>query len=298
MITPPTVRMANDYNRTLPMPIRWAHVGAAAVREYAGPMLMWWAAPVRRKWTMPLTLAVALFWALHPWDLWLYQHMAAVQAGLPSDVRREWFAWQQYGQTLSLVVVACLVGLLDPTRWRRLLDLGAGAIVAGLIYNLMKMGIARPRPNADVPGAAIFPGPWGMYPLRLTDASGQVHETLVSGWNGYSQVWSMPSSHAVAAVLLSVFLTRMYPRLKWPMMLLAAVPVTGRVLFGAHWATDVAVGACLGYAIGACAADGYWGVRALDWIWGNVFGHSRERPSGMWPEVAADEQRRRRAAVL
>lgn len=284
----PELRMADNYNRTLPAPIRWAHVGWAAFREYVGPMLRWWAAPVRRKWTMPLTLAAALFVALWPWDLWLHVRGAALAEALPSDIRREWFAWQQYGQGLSLIVVVSVIALLDTKRWRRLLDLAAASVVAGVMYNVMKMGIGRPRPRTDWLDPYAFPGPWGMYPLSRTDAGGERYEVLKSGWSGYSELWSMPSSHAVAAVVLSVFLARVYPRLKWPVTVLAAIPVTGRVIFGAHWATDVAVGACLGYAVAACCVDGYWGVRAVDWVWGRTVGHSAERPEGMWAEVAAE----------
>ena len=98
---------------------------------------------------------------------------------------------------------------------------------------------------------------------------GQVR--LIHAWDipggASTDLWSMPSSHTFFAALFSAFLASLYPRLRWLMVALTVLVAIGRVVFAAHWPTDVIVGASLGCLIGAAATRNYWGVRAVDWLW-------------------------------
>jgi undecaprenyl-diphosphatase len=98
----------------------------------------------------------------------------------------------------------------------------------------------------------------------------------------------MPSSHTAFAVVMSVFLAALYPRLKWFAAAMALLVGLLRVHFGGHWPSDVVVGAAIGYAIARACVRGMWGVRLLDWVWIRFVDRSAE-PA--WPKLAASSAR-------
>jgi len=255
----PGVRMASDYNRGLAWPVRFVHIVLAGIADWFGPVWTWLFSTSRRRWAIPLALAPVAFLLVYPFD-GLLQSLAKWIAGavLSGDIRRELEAWQQFGAVGSVLFVSALVFLLDRPRARKLLDLYAASLIGLLTFSALKMLIGRPRPKFEDPWTIL--GPWGAYPLG--PEKGVRH-----AWEAGAELWSMPSSHTVAAVILAWFLVRMYPAI-WPLCV-AAVCVVGsaRVVFNAHWASDVAVGAMLGLAVARGAIDGWWGVRGLDWLW-------------------------------
>ena len=255
----PGVRMASDYNRGLAWPVRAVHIALAAIADWFGPLWTWLFSTPRRRWTIPLALAPLAFILIYPLD-GLLQTAAQwfTSSVIGGDIRREWEAWQQFGAVGSILFVSALILLLDRPRARRLLDLYAAAIIGLVSYTALKMLIGRPRPKFEDPHTIL--GPWGAYPLG--PEKGVRH-----AWESGTDLWSMPSSHTVAAVILAWFLIRLYPAL-WPLLLFAvAVVAKGRIFFNAHWSSDVVVGLFLGLAIARAAIDGWWGVRGLDWLW-------------------------------
>ncbi|HEY3764531.1 MAG TPA: phosphatase PAP2 family protein [Gaiellales bacterium] len=64
---------------------------------------------------------------------------------------------------------------------------------------------------------------------------------------------SMPSGHAMMAFTGAVLLAAVMPRLRWPLLVLAAAIGLSRVYLGVHYPSDVVVGAALGAALGAGA---------------------------------------------
>lgn len=271
------VRMAIDYNRGLAWPVRVGHVIVAGLLDWIGPIWAWLASPARRRWTIPLLLTLPAFWLVHPFDA-LIDHAARDLAARPffrGDIVREWTAWQQFGAVGSLLFTAAAVWLADRARARRLLDLLAASLAGFAAFSLLKMGIGRPRPKFGDPETFLWP--WGAYPLG--PERGVKH-----AWEAGAELWSMPSSHTVFAVILAWFLWRMYPRLA-PLCIAAACVVgLGRIIFHAHWASDVAVGALLGIAVSRAMIDGWCGVRGLDWLWIRIV--SREATPA-YPSLAA-----------
>ncbi len=264
--------MARDYNRGLHPVVRWAHIAAAATASAARPRWLWLTDPSRRHWAAPTTLALALFVVVHPFDGAITRWVTGARMG--GDVRRELEAWQQYGGLGSLIFAATVIWLLDPARRRRLLDLLAASVAGLAAYTVLKVLIGRPRPKFGE--ADVFLLPFGEYPISVDGKTVLTHSWQGPAWRT-AELWSMPSSHTMAAMVLSVFLARTYPRLRWLPWAMVAIVGTARVVTGAHWATDVIVGAAMGYIVGHAAVAGRWGDRAVEWVWG-VF--VREKKAG------------------
>ena len=73
---------------------------------------------------------------------------------------------------------------------------------------------------------------------------------------------SFPSGHTSTAFAAAVAVSAFHPRLRWPLLALAALVGLSRVYLGVHYALDVVAGAALGTAIGLTAA---WVVRSFGW---------------------------------
>jgi membrane-associated phospholipid phosphatase len=125
----------------------------------------------------------------------------------------------------SLVIVG--IGLLaDLGRRRFPLGAGLGAVsylAAEGLSTLLKGVFDRPRPSVVDPA---------------------VHPLVAVPHNG-----SMPSTHATSAFAAAVAVGLVHPRLRWPLVALAALIAFSRVWLGVHYPTDVLVGAALGAAI-------------------------------------------------
>jgi len=188
---------------------------------------------------------------------------------LGGDIVRMLDTLQEYGGFASLGIVAAVIWLLDPANRRRLADLAVAAAVSGLSIPIMKMIVGRPKPRsamAELYDADTFLGPFGAAPLGPDLGVRHAWEFWVPG---ISLLQSMPSAHAASAAILSIFLYTLYPRLK--MLLITMVVIVGccRVLFVAHWASDVIIGTGIGVAIAQVvlasgSKRGGWGCRYLE----------------------------------
>jgi undecaprenyl-diphosphatase len=129
-------------------------------------------------------------------------------------------------------LIVCCGGLAD-VRARRLLPLaavsaGSAALAGAAASALLKEIFERLRPPLADPTVT----------------------TLVATPSGYS----FPSGHATTAFAAAAAVGMLHPRLRWPLLAVAAVVGFSRVYLGVHWGLDVLAGAALGTAIGvACA---------------------------------------------
>ena len=71
---------------------------------------------------------------------------------------------------------------------------------------------------------------------------------------------SFPSGHAMTAFAVAGAVALLAPRLRWPVLTLAALIAFSRVYLGVHFWLDVLVGALLGLAVGLALA---WSLRRL-----------------------------------
>jgi membrane-associated phospholipid phosphatase len=138
------------------------------------------------------------------------------------------------------------IGLVADLISRRRFPLGAvlAAVsygIATVVATLLKEVFDRPRPSVGHPE---------MHPLVAVPSSG-----------------ATPSGHAAGAFAAAVAVGLVHPRLRWPLLVLAALIALSRVWLGVHYLSDVLVGAALGTAV----ALAVYGLLALL--------RSRSRPS-------------------
>ncbi len=218
------------------------------------PLRAWATVPARRTWAVPILWFVPLAFLILPLDGAIVHYFRRHPLG--GDIRRELEAAQQYGQLISSLLIALVIFLQDPASRRKLLNWVFAFMAAGIICNVMKMGIGRPRPKFDDP--LCFLGPLGQYPINERVGIRHAWEF----WKGISSdLWSMPSSHTTYACLLAAAISAMYPRLRYVAGALAVLVGMARVVVGAHYPSDVFIGAAIGLSLGRTAMARGWGER-------------------------------------
>ena len=219
-----------------------------------------------------------------PLDGAIARSASTLRESLGGDLRRELETIQQFGDLITTLLIAWVIWAVDPARRRRLLDWGFAIGLTAVVVSGLKMFIGRPRPKFDDP--ALLLGPWGAYPVG--DDVGVRHAWEI-GSGISSDLWSMPSSHTAYAAVAGAFLMTVYPRLRGFCVALIVIVGACRVLFGAHYPSDVAVGAGIGLGIGLWSARRYAGVRLLDWLWGVAI--DRDRVPALTGAVRRDRRR-------
>ncbi len=74
--------------------------------------------------------------------------------------------------------------------------------------------------------------------------------TDVNSLLGCSGSYSFPSSHAVNNFAIAVFFYRLFPKLKWILLISVALIAFSRPYVGVHYPSDILAGAVLGWGIG------------------------------------------------
>lgn len=197
----------------------------------------------RRHWLGPATLA-GMAIACIPFDGRISRVAIAAKEHVGGDIRRALETWQQFGDLSTVIFVMVLIGLLDTRRLAHCMQLAIGAVLTFLIVQGLKMGIGRPRPRFEDPGAFLFP--WGTYEL---DADIGPRHAWEIGSGISSDLWSMPSGHTAAAVVLGIFLVWLYPKLRPLASMLVGIVGLSRVLLGAHYPSDVLMGAAIAWLV-------------------------------------------------
>lgn len=141
---------------------------------------------------------------------------------------------EPFGNGLGVLLIALLIWRLDPRSIGKVPRLFAMALGAGLSADLLKLVVTRWRPMSgqfDPAHAAASFTSW--FPL----------------FNAPSAEQSFPSAHTATAMGLALALCWIYPRGR---MLFWAAPVLvglQRIVYGSHFASDVCVGAAIGWIV-------------------------------------------------
>lgn len=139
---------------------------------------------------------------------------------------------------IPLLLLLALAGRVrSSARLQRAgLEAAAAFLTAGLLTQILKHLVGRPRPRL------------------LGQAVQHFGPTLASGLD------SFPSGHAASAVAVALVLSVRFPRLTPLFMLGAAFISASRLFSGSHYPVDVLAGIFLGVFAGL-AVDRWWGGR-------------------------------------
>lgn len=154
-------------------------------------------------------------------------------------------SWTVLGETgvLAVVLAVTIAWLGRDNLWR---DLGYAVvtfIAAMLLVRLLKGAIDRPRPLSDL-AALIASGAVSVHVL---------FEPL--------RQFSMPSGHATLAFASATALARLHRRYAALFLGAAGLVALSRIYVGAHFPSDVVVGALLGTAVALGTHQLWYGRR-------------------------------------
>jgi membrane-associated phospholipid phosphatase len=183
--------------------------------------------------TLGGVLIVAGFLGL---DRWFYTHVS-LRLETPTLGDRDFYAltrplwWLVRGAFAHVVGLAVIgVGLLvwQPERWKATVRAAALVAAAAVLANVLQAAIGRVRPNRA-----------------------ETHLAFVAP---FSQLWTkqevcFPSGEAATAFALAAALTHRHPRGRWWWYVAATLAAAARLVNGAHYLSDVAAGATLGWGV-------------------------------------------------
>lgn len=136
-----------------------------------------------------------------------------------------------YGQLITLLTLfAC-----GAASFPRLTRVFAGATAAGLAADVAKLMVARTRPRVfNFESGSLWDGFTDWFPFGAGGAAAQ----------------SLPSGHTASAFGFAVLMIWAFPQGRPAFLVLAVLTALQRVLDGAHFASDVCLGAALGWTVG------------------------------------------------
>ncbi len=223
--------------------------GSAAAREFADRLCR---CPAGRigLWTAGIALveAVAILWIDRPLAVFFHDNAAWRPVA-------EWIQRLGYGAPylvgFSIAFVVLRWGGAVPRLRRWAAPMRASAVVpafmlvaiaaSGLIVDLLKVIFGRARP-------------------KLLYAAG----TYDFSWLGLgADYWSFPSGHAATAAALMTALWCLWPRHVLFYVALAALVAASRVVTGAHYLSDVVIGAFIAVLVTRAVAVGFARFRLM-----------------------------------
>jgi undecaprenyl-diphosphatase len=149
---------------------------------------------------------------------------------LHSQLATLFFSAITWAGHLAFWAAVGLVLVLKDKR-RPAIDLLTGALIVIIAVQVIKYGLAVPRPFEVIPG---------VLPLTHDPIGGEADP-------------SFPSGHAAIVAMGAVIVGSAYPRSRPALVVLVLLVMLSRVYLGLHYPTDVLAGAVLGAAVGWAA---------------------------------------------
>jgi len=206
--------------------------------------MRWQGTGFRAEWK-PFLVAVAILVSLgcllYPLDMSLAVFLQKI-GDLPGDVRRILALSELLAHGTGVAVILAIAWCLAPHQRLHLPRIAACAFVAGVVATSLKMIHARIRPLTCPPEIDQVAATWkGWWPSLNQDSIPFDYA-----------MQSFPSAHTATAVGFAVGLTWLYPRGKYVFYALATFAGLQRIVFLAHWPSDVVFGAAIGVLLGGC----------------------------------------------
>ena len=171
---------------------------------------------------------------------------------LSGDIRRTFDSLKEFGQGVAIIVACLLIFLLDKPRRSMLPRLIICILLPLAVVYPSKWTLHRLRPHAvefeqgnTLLGLGFY---FGEAPKLLTSVSGKDKIKKYRYPSG-SDRQSFPSAHTATAFAFAVGLAALYPPARWVFYALAIGCGTHRVLFDAHWFSDVVASVFIGIFI-------------------------------------------------
>lgn len=173
--------------------------------------------------------------------------------GLSGDVVRTLESFKEFGQVVAIVVACLLIFVLDKSRRSMLPRLIICILLPSAVVWPAKLAVHRLRPQAaaevdTILGLGFYIGEDPKLPVLRTSVSGKdkiVKDRPVRS----SEKVSFPSAHTATAFAFAVGLAALYPPARWIFYALAAGCGAHRIIFGAHWLSDVVASVFIGLLV-------------------------------------------------
>ena len=206
----------------------------------------------------------------HVWTRWTLAAVVMAVAGVaahladravlealhkPTMARNDWYALLRTAGDIRLwlVVGACLaLGNRSASGLRTALSVVLAAVLAGAGAEVLKLIVGRERPVSD--GVIQHAGAYVWKPGVFDAIPG-----FLGGFADSSNL-GMPSSHAAVAFGGCVALGERWPATRLALLPVAAGCALTRLFTGAHFLSDVLVGALLGGVIGLALSGSLAGL--------------------------------------
>lgn len=196
-------------------------------------------------WALPAVLLLVAL-AVMPFDVRISRLCYKLANGKPKFLRSVLDNVEPFGHSVGIVTIALAVCCIDVRQRRSAATVISAGLGGGLAAAGLKLFISRTRPrNFDFLTNDVAATFQGFLPLTSAPSAAQ----------------SFPSAHTASAVGLAVVLTALYPRGRLLFAALAILVAGHRLHSGAHFPSDILLGALVGWCIGTISLAGgrRWG---------------------------------------
>ncbi len=180
---------------------------------------------------------------------------AADPAEWPGDLKRMFQLSELFAHGFGIVLIVFGIWHLTPERRAYIPRLISCAAFPSITAHMIKLVVARKRPTSFLDENLIPHWP------ATTDVT-WVGAGQEVAWNVQYATQSFPSAHAALVCGMAIALSFIFPRGRVLFTLIAIIASVQRVIFFAHWPSDIAVGASLGFLIAGGLVQG-WGIGGL-----------------------------------
>ena len=167
---------------------------------------------------------------------------------IPGDLRRILHMSELFAHGTGVLLAASVVFVFANFKRQFIPRLVACALWPGLIVQAVKHLVQRIRPGKLVP-----------------DFPETANQTFYGTWlnsgelNRVYDLQAFPSGHTATVVGLAIGMSWLFPKGRLFFFTLAVLAAIQRISSGSHWASDVLVGAAIGF-LGAGALTQNWGL--------------------------------------
>ncbi|NIA07021.1 MAG: phosphatase PAP2 family protein [Actinobacteria bacterium] len=185
---------------------------------------------------------------------------------------------KEFGQLVAIFVAFLLIFILDKPRRRMLPKLLLCVLLPSVLVWPTKLGVHRLRPHctdeySTTLGLGFFLGrepqkPNPALPLAVQGKIEADHKL------DSSDIASFPSAHTATAFAFAVGLSALYPSARVVFYALAAGCGCQRIIFGAHWFSDVVAGLLIGLL--TARVVWLWPDKTIGELFGKIWSRSRD----------------------